>query len=349
MDDDALLKYRHIHAGNDTTVPTQGNGVYIVNEGNFMYNNASLSYYNIEKQNVYNDVFYVTNKLPLGDVAHSMAFHDSTGYVVVNNSGKIYCFDMQSFKYTGKITGLVSPRYIHFIDHNKAYISDLYARSIAVANTRSLTITGYIDVNNRQPHYNTHPTEQMVSYDRFVFTNCWSNDNKILVIDTKTDKLVDSIEVPLQPTALLLDRFNKLWVLCDGGYAGHSMGNELPALVKIDTETRLIERVFRFASYNPTYDLCTNGTRDTLYYISGAVWQMPVNSKHLPEKPFIEQHQNLFYTLGVDPVNTDIYVADAIDYVQAGVVYRFRRDAVPLDTFRVGINPGWFCFKPVIP
>ena len=43
---------------------------------------------------------------------------------------------------------------------------------------------------------------------------------------------------------------------------------------------------------------------------------------------------------------SEVYVADAIDYVQHGVVYRFTPQGRALDTLRVGIVPGSFCFKP---
>jgi len=53
-----------------------------------------------------------------------------------------------------------------------------------------------------------------------------------------------------------------------------------------------------------------------------------------------------YYGLGVDPVRSDVYVADAVDHVQRGVVYRFSAGGVALDTLRTGINPGNFCFRP---
>jgi len=47
----------------------------------------------------------------------------------------------------------------------------------------------------------------------------------------------------------------------------------------------------------------------------------------------------------VDPYSSEIYVADAIDFVQRGMVYRFSPEGVAVDTFRTGIAPGGFCFN----
>ena len=52
-----------------------------------------------------------------------------------------------------------------------------------------------------------------------------------------------------------------------------------------------------------------------------------------------------YYGLGVDPVNSDVYVADAVDYMQSGVVYRLNATGEQIDKFTVGIIPNGFCFK----
>jgi len=322
-------------------------GLFVVNEGNFMYENASLSYYDIENKKVYNNVFFNTNALPLGDVAQSIKIRDSLAYVVMNNSGKIQVINTKTFAYAGKITGLTSPRHMHFISDTKAYVTDLYARKIFIIHPGSLEITGSIEISNGNTQFQQHNAEEMIRYGHFVFTNCWSYDNQILVIDSQTDQVVDSIEVLIQPVSMVMDHNDKLWVLTDGGFEGNPYGYEAPGLVRIDAESRQVEKTFRFELGDHPAGMAINGTRDTLYFINRDVYRLATDAGNDPEK-FVESPHaggnGGFYGLTIDPARSDVYVSDAIDLVQNGLVYRYSPDALAVDTFRVGIIPGTFGF-----
>jgi len=324
-------------------------GVYVVNEGNFMYGNSSLSFYDPAQKRVYSDVFQARNSAPLGDVAQSMSIWNNMGFVVVNNSGKIYVIDSRTAEFKGSISGLSSPRYMHVVDPQKAYVTDLYSRKITIFNPQTFQITGKIPVSNSKSEFSQHSTEQMIQYKDLIFVNCWSYDNKILVINYNTDQLVDSIEVFKQPNSMVIDKYNKIWVLTDGGFEGSPYGYEQPGLLKIDAETREVERSFRFSLGEHPLKLCINPTNDTIFFLNRHVWRMSVNDKRIPEQPFITSENTSlyggFYSLGIDPINSEIYVGDAIDHRQNGVVHRYAQSGKLIDEFKVGISPGNFGFK----
>ena len=350
MKDDSLYDFHKLD------VRKTGSAVFIVNEGNFMYGNASLSYYNPQKDEVLNDIFYNTNALPLGDVATSMTIHDSLGYVVVNNSGKIYIINVNTFRYVGKITGLTSPRNIYFVSRNKAYVTDLYAKAITIVDPATRQVTGSISIDNHNPEFYQHSSEQMVFFGKYAFVNSWSYDDQVLVINTLTDKLTDSITVVKQPNSMVIDKNNKLWVLSDGGFKGSAYGQDTAALTCINPVTRKIEKVFRFPDMeaSPT-GLCINTAGDSLFFLYGSwaggavsyagVYALPVDTRILPDRPLIPQGNHLFYALGIDPGSGHIYVSDARDFLSRGEVCIFSGQGTPLDSLKVGIIPGSFCFK----
>lgn len=330
--------------------PLSSGGLFVVNEGNFTYGNSSLSFYDLEQGEVHHDIFYGINGLPLGDVAHSMTIRDSLGYVVINNSGRIYVIDIKTFEYVGKITGLTSPRYIHFVNEKKAYVTDLYARSIAIVNPLTYEVIGSIPVSNNQSAFFQHSTEQMLQYDKYVYSNCWSYDNQILIIDSDLDRVVDSIEVLKQPNSMVLDRNKNLWILCDGGFQDSPYGYEAPGLLRIKADSRKVEIIHRFGEGEKPSELKITGTGDTLYFINKHIFRYVIENSTKPElllsSPYTGSVSGGYYALEVDPVSSHLYVADAIDHLQRGNIYRLSATGVPIDTFSAGISPGAFCFNP---
>lgn len=318
-------------------------GLFICNEGNFQYGNATLSFYIPATDEVQNEVFFRANGMRLGDVAQSMTIYDNKGWVVVNNSHVVFAINLDTFKESGRICNLTSPRYIHFISDEKAYVTQLWDNRIFIVNPEKYEITGYINVPDMTMESGS--TEQMVQYGKYVYCNCWSYQNRIIKIDSETDMVVDQLTVGIQPTSLVLDKYGKIWTITDGGYEGSPYGYEAPSLYRIDTETFTIDRQFRFTKGDAPSELQLNGDGTKLYWINDDVWCMGVKASSIPSKPFIEARETKYYGLTVNPSNGDVYVADAIDYQQQGIIYRYSADASPVGEFYVGVTPGAFCWK----
>ena len=188
-------------------------------------------------------------------------------------------------------------------------------------------------------------TEQMVQQGPYVYVNCWSYQNRLLKIDTRTDRVVAELTVGIQPTSLVLDRNGKLWTATDGGYPGSPYGYEAPGLYRIDPERFAIELEFRFRTGDALTELQLDGEGCTLYWIDEHIWRMDVDAEQLPAQPWLRSRETKYYGLSVDPRSGEVYVADAIDYQQEGIVYRYSPDGELLDSFYVGITPAAFCWK----
>ncbi len=329
-------------------------GVFILHEGRFMYGEASLSFYlpaaggasggnsrGNTSGTLENEVFARANAMKLGDVAQSMVIRDGLGYIAVNNSGIIFVIDIDTLLVRGIIRGIPSPRYIHFVSDDKAYVTSIGGHSIAIFDPRTLKITGHIDTGAHTS------TEQMAQWGNYLFVTCWSYDNTILVIDTETDAIVDSITTGIQPRWITADCNGKIWALSDGGYSASSYGYEPPALYRIDPATRGIEKEFRFMLGDSPREIALNGRGDEIYFLNNHVYRMPVSASELPRTPFhTNQGNTIYYSIGVDPRSGDLYLGDAIDYSQQGIIYKLNTSGEVTDTMRTGIIPTSFCFKP---
>ncbi|MBV6485032.1 MAG: hypothetical protein KFKLKKLM_01579 [Flavobacteriales bacterium] len=318
---------------NETPISnTSSTDVLIINEGTFGWTNASISLYNKENNNVNQNVFKnANNGTNLGDVAQSFLQINDKGYIVVNNSNKIEVVNISDFTSLATITGFNSPRYMLKINDSKAYVTDLYSNSIQIVNLNSNTISGNISVQGW--------TEQLVLHNDTAYV-CDMTNNNILIINTTTDVLVDSIKVGISPNSLVIDKNNQLWVMCSGGF-----NEENARLIQINPINRAIVQTFTFSDINNSpSSLSINRNKDQLYFINNSVYQMNISSNSLPSIPIITNSGNIFYGLGIDPRNNDIYVSDAIDYVQNGMVFRYSASGSLIYQFSAGIIPGNFWF-----
>jgi len=316
----------------DKETNTEIADLLILNEGNFGWGNGSLSLYKPNLHTITNNVYQqANNNIALGDVAQSAFQFKDYIYVVANNSNKIEVINKNNFQSTGTISGFNSPRYFLPVSDNKAYVSDLYSNSIQIVDLSNNSITGNISTNGW--------TEELLIYNDTVYVCDMTND-KLLIINPANDLLINSINLGRQPNSIVKDKNNKLWILCDGGI------NQMnPKLIKFNPQTRAIEATLTFSSITDSPNqLSINSNGDNLYFINSNIYKMSINDLALPSSPIITSNNNNFYGLGIDPLQENIYVADAIDYVQNGIVFRYSSSANLIDQFYVGIIPGKFLF-----
>jgi YVTN family beta-propeller protein len=311
-----------------------GGGVLIVNEGNFRGVNGSLSFYSYDSSKITNDLFYTVNGRPLGDVPNSIITHADKAYIIVNNSGKIEVVNSSTLASVETITGLISPRYMTVINDNKAYVSSLYSDSVAIINLTTYAISGYINLRRT--------SEVITLAGNKAFVANWAGGKEVMVIDAVTDKLIDSISVGIEPESMVVDKQFMLWVLCDGGWDKQNN----PELDVIDVFTNRVVKQYVFPTKEESPScLKIDGSGQTLYYLDQGLKQMDISAGSLPQSTLVQELGAHFYKIAVNPINSDIFITDAVDFQQAGYVLLYKNNGLFVSKNKAGIIPGSMCFK----
>ncbi|MBP5644167.1 MAG: hypothetical protein J6X10_08090 [Bacteroidales bacterium] len=325
---------------------TVGTGVFILNEGTFTYANSSLSFYDFDKDKATNNLFFRVNNAPIGDVGQSLALVDDNLYIVVNNSKYIYKVNAKTIEYKDKIDGFTSPRNMYVVGENKTYVTDIASPGFWTLNLS----------NNEKHLVNTgKATECMAQVGNEVFVSNWSKsyvdfeNNTVQVIDCENDELVAEIVVAQEPKAMVVDKNNMLWVICNGGW--DPMQPQDPALICINPATREIVKRFDFTPGVDSPDgLAIDAAGENIFFMNGFygglnIYKMSVDAEQVPDTPLILSNGKLFYNLAVNPGNGDIYVTDAKNYVQNGDLVRYSADGTLLGTYEMGIIPSYMLFN----
>jgi YVTN family beta-propeller protein len=154
-----------------------------------------------------------TNELFWSGVAHHpkknilYAANRGTGF----GSGSVVAFDSTSGKMLGRIPVEMIPYDLVLSSDGKImYVSNLASKSVSVIDTAAMKVIGSIAVDS-------NPNQMILSDDGLLYVAC-SNDNTVVVIDTKTRAAIEKISTTLHPhgpegatpNALALDRANGL-------------------------------------------------------------------------------------------------------------------------------------------
>ena len=332
-------------------------GFYLLNEGNMGSNKASLDYYDyrtgIYKKNIYASVNPNAVK-ELGDVGNDIQVYGNKLYAVINVSNKVEVMDAITARRIGQID-ILNCRYITFAN-GKAYVSS-YAGPVkldphapigyvAEIDTATLQITNKVTVGYQ-------PEEMAVVNGKLYVANSGgyrvpNYDSTVSVIDLATFKEIKKINVAINSEHVKADSAGDVYVTSRGDYY------KIPSTLSvIDTKTDMIKKKFDLSASN----LCISG--DTAY-VYGTIfsyltskWNISysmINVKTeavLPGNFITDGTEKLIkmpYGVAVNPVNRDIFVTDAKNYVSFGTLYCFDKTGKKKWSVTTGDIPGHFAF-----
>jgi len=317
-------------------------GAYVVNEGAFQANNASITHIS-NAGTVTNDVYYQVNGVELGDIFQSFATIGDRGFAVLNNSQKIEVVDLKTMENVGTIAGLDYPRYLVASGNNTAYLSDgSFAGSLKIINTQTLAVTGSVSVG-------TGPNQLLARNNEVWVCNegGFGLDSTISVVSTSSNSVVEVIEVGYRPADIVRDALGNVWVLCAGetyydenwAVSGHS-----PALLyRINAATREVissVQVGQLGDHPRQLEVSPDGT--VLYYENGGVYKFDLINGDMPGLQIVFSARS---GLSVHPSTGEIWCASLSDYTNPSQVFVYNVNGTLRATHTAGIGANGVVFK----
>jgi hypothetical protein len=329
-------------------------GVYIINEGNFNFGNGEVSFYDPVTNELNNDNFQIANGYMLGDVAQSMFIKDSLGFIVVNNSQKIEVVKIPSLKKVGTIPMHDSnPRNFFPLNDSIAYVTELYAKKIWILNYKAGFIIGSISTDSWTEKIIGIGSELFVQ-QKILSTVPASFATLIRINTSANTAFHNNTFGGRDVNGMVKDKLNRIWIAVDedtarGLYAGFYC-----------FDRNLVEqKSFFFTSFNHhPLRLCVDSKGEKLFYADKDVYSFSIDDTHIPSTSLIQGNGANIYAMDIDPSTDDIYLSDALDFVQQSRIYRYDKDFVQqsriyrydkrgtlVHSFTAGIISGNFAFR----
>lgn len=326
----------------DAVIPEQTSfGFYVLNEGNFLANNASISYINANYE-LSLDPYYDANQVGIGDVLQSFTTFENKGFAVLNNSNTIEVFDLGSWQNIATITGITYPRHIVNVGNGKLFVSaGAMSGSVYVIDAVSHAILGNIAVGNG-------PERMLIHENKLFVCNSggWIEDNTLSVIDLSTNQVTQTITVGDRPMDIDLDAYGNVWVLCQGKTVWNDdytqIIDETPArFVQIAplSGNLLAEHIVGVIGDHPSVMEIPQSS-NTIYYINDALYRYEPNVQTLPGTLFIDQ---AFNSLDIRN-NGELWLTSISDFVNPSRVYRYNTSGEMLHEFTVGMGANGVVF-----
>jgi len=177
--------------------PLADEWIFVACEGNFGASDGSVSMISNA-----GDVYHVKE---IGDVVQSLTVYEDKLFVVVNNSHmiKVYDITQDGLRLPGIeiSTDNSSPRELVVID-NKAYFTNWNTQDVKILNLFNYSIETSIPMEGLPESIVTDGSYLWVG---IMMNEDYSSANSVVKIDVNTNSIVETYEVGLGPTSMVID------------------------------------------------------------------------------------------------------------------------------------------------
>ena len=316
--------------GDDDNKPASG--IWVLNQGSYGGSNASLSHYNLETEEVTEDVFFNVNGRKLGELAQDIKCYGSLMYITVSGSGSLEVVNkttgssVKQIAFTDESDQPREPRRIACAGGN-VYVT-MYDGFVARIDTISLTVEDYVAVGR-------NPEGIAVYGNRLFVANSGGMgypdnfDNTVSVIDisvsqeTGKPKFTETGKTTVadDPIEICATEYGDIYVISRADYTN-------PILQRISTATTEITTIHGFKAYSMSiagkyayiynYDYDTMESSYTLYNVIEKTVErgnLITDDTDIPSP----------YYIGADAATGDFFVSNGV-YNSNGDLYIFNKN-----------------------
>ncbi len=328
------------------------NGVIVANQGNFLSNNGTLSYFKREDATSQDDIFQKANGQPLNAGVQAYAEAGEYGIILADHSDagrdRVEIVEKNTFKKVATFSSpdIENPVDVLAVSDHKVYVScwgttgvfpNFYINPgyIAVIDLTTKTVTKKITLEKGSDKMALAGTDVYVGSSDYI--------TALSVIDTKTDAVTQKINTGLSPQPIGTDVNGKMWI-----------SSELK-LIRINTASYTVESTLTVGSdpLKVIGNFAFSPDREDLvfnYYGYNINWEpegetisLPVESNQVNiSAPIIKR---TFNSLNIDPMQGLIYGSVVPSYTQSGYMVRYYLNGDLKDSIKVGISPKQAVFK----
>lgn len=293
--------------------------VYILNEGNFNWNNASVSVVDLDKNEVHNQQFEAKNGFVIGDVLQSAIQVGESIYWSVNNSAKIVKTDTQLV--FQKNIAAHSPRYLAQ-NNQQLLASHIYQNSIDVFD---------LNTDSKAGEFTTTGWTEFSTVADSIYWVAQNTPNGIWKINL-TNATQDFFA--LNDSTSVTGIFQK-----DGASVFVGTNRNIFELTPQFDTSHVVENV-------NTYRFSYNSTTSLMYWLENGLKSYHMGNKSISTLLKSTEWQNA-YGLGIHPEGTVAIICDAKDYQRKGeaIVYDLLNHSI-VSRLEVGIIPQFVLFAP---
>lgn len=307
--------------------------VWIINEGQWQNNNASMTAFNSLTQKVKPDFFAACNSRGLGDVANDIIVYGSKAYIAVNLSSTVEILntaDGKSLRQLSFFDGATArqPRRLCAGD-GKVFVC-CYDGSVHRIDTATLTVeaTGTAGSN---------PDGICLSSGKLYVSNSGglnypNYDSTLSVMDAGSLKVLKTIGVRCNPSRALSDAYGHVWVMSSGNYT-----DIFGCMQCIDVQTDSVVEVLEESPMD--FDLCGSKVYLLCFGNKGGVVRTIDVSSMKSEELFKAEEIKAINSISCRPADGSIWITDALDYTSRGNVYAFDAQGQRKHFFEAGICP----------